>query len=276
MTKLSLAAAAVALAAGSTVAAAQSFAYKPGTQRYRLDQTVETTQTVQGMTQNAESRTAQFFSLDLAAQGDGLGVTYVIDSVAVIPPADASPMQAQATAQAEAAAKTLKGRKIVGTVSPLGRVSRLADADSTAAGGEQLAAGFRAFLVAFPTAAVKTGMTWTDTVTNNFRNMGGIDGTTTTVITYTVAGDTTVHGQKAWRVQQEGTLTMSGMGAAQGTDVAMSGTGTIAGVVLVGQSGVLLGADTQQSQNLTVEVPAANMSIPIMNKVTTKIQHVGS
>jgi hypothetical protein len=277
MTKLSLAAAAVALTAGSAVAAAQPFAYKPGTQHYRLDQTVATTQTVQGMTQNAESRTAQFFSLALAEQPDGLGVTYVIDSVTVIASENPSPMQAQANQQAEAAAQSLKGRRIVGTVTPLGKVTKLADADSTAPGGEQLAAGFRGFLVPFPSADVRAGMTWTDTTTNNFRNMGGIDGTTTSIVTYTVAGDTTVHGETAWRVRQEGTLTMSGMGAAQGTDVAMSGTGTISGEVLVGRtSGVYLGGRTEQSQSITVEVPAANMTIPITNKVTTTIQHVGS
>lgn len=270
-----LATAAVALALGGSAAVAQSFAYTPGTQQYRLDQTVATTQTVQGMAQSAESNSTQFLSVALVPQGAALGVTFQLDSMMVRPPAEASALQAQATAQAEAAAKMLKGRKVVGTVSPLGKIDALADVDSSAPGAQQLANGFRAFLVPFPSGNVRNGMTWTDTVTSAFKNMGGVDGTSTSIVTYTVTGDTTVHGQKAWQVRQQGTVTMSGMGAAQGTDVAMSGSGTIAGLALVGTNGVYLGGTMEQTQALTVEIPAANMSIPVTNKVTTTVSHMG-
>jgi len=279
MSKSSLAAVLAALAATGSAAAAQSFAYKPGVQHYRLDQTVATTQTVQGMTQNAESSTAQFLSMELAPGDSGLGVTFVIDSVLVVPPDSTtppSPVQAQATAQAQDAAKALKGRKIVGVVSPLGRVQRLTLADTVLPNAQQLANGFKAFLVPFPSASVKAGMTWTDTTTNEFKNMSGMDGTTKGVMTYTVVGDTTVHGQRAWRIAQKGTLTMTGVGAAQGTDVSLAGTGTMTGEVIVGHDGVYLGGSMEQQQSLTVEVPAASMTIPITNKVTTRIQHAGS
>jgi hypothetical protein len=279
MSKSYLAAVLAALAVAGSTAAAQPFAYKPGAQRYRVDQTVATTQTVQGMTQNAESSTSQFLSMELTPGTDGLGVTFVIDSVLVMKPdsgAATSPAQAQATAQAEDVAKALKGRRVVGVVSPLGRVRDLAVADTVVPNAQQLANGFKAFLVPFPKADVKAGMTWTDTTSNEFKNMSGMDGTTKSIMTYTVVGDTMVHGQRAWRIQQKGTLTMSGVGAAQGTDVSLAGTGTMAGEVVIGRDGVYLGGNMEQQQSLTVDVPAASMTIPIQNKVTTRIQHVGS
>ena len=280
MSKPHLAAAAVALAAASSAASAQSFAYKPGAQHYRVDQTVATMQTVQGMTQNATATTAQFVSMELGAPGaEGLGVTFIIDSVVVVPAdsgAPASPAQAQAQAQAEDAAKSLKGRKLAGVVSPLGRIQKLAVVDTVVPNAQQLANGFKAFLVPFPSGAVKEGMTWTDTTTNEFKNMSGMDGTTKGIMTYTVVGDTTVNGQRAWRVEQKGTLTMNGAGAAQGTDVSLAGTGEMSGRAIVGQDGVYLGGTMEQTQSLTVEVPAASMTIPITNKVTTRIQHAGS
>ena len=279
MSKLSVAAAALLVAAAGSTAAAQPFAYKAGAQHYRLDQTVATEQTVQGMAQSSTSSTAQFISMELAPGAQGLGVTFVIDSVLVLPgdsAAAASPMQAQVQRQAEEAAKALKGRRLSGTVTPLGRVQTLAVTDTVVPNAQQLANGFKAFLVPFPSASVKSGMTWTDTTTNEFKNMSGIDGTTKSIVTYTVVGDTTVDGQKAWKVDQKGTLTMSGAGAAQGTDVSLSGDGTVQGTVVVGQNGVYLGGDVQQTQSLKVEVPAASMTIPITNNVTTKIRPIGS
>ena len=279
MSKLSVAAAALLVAAAGSTAAAQPFAYKAGAQHYRLDQTVATEQTVQGMAQSSTSSTAQFISMELAPGAQGLGVTFVIDSVLVLPAdsgAPASPMQAQVQMQAQDAAKALKGRRLTGTVTPLGRVQTLAVADTVVPNAQQLANGFKAFLVPFPNASIKSGMTWTDTTTNEFKNMSGIDGTTKSIVTYTVVGDTTVGGQKAWKVEQKGTLTMTGAGAAQGTDVSLSGDGTVQGTVVVGQNGVYLGGDVEQTQSLKVEVPAASMTIPITNNVTTKIRPIGS
>lgn len=268
--------AAALLVAGTAAAAgAQAFAYTPGSQKYRVDQTLAMTQTVQGTTQSTTTQTAQFISLDVASRADSLALTYVVDSVSITPD-PASPQDAATAAAAAAAAEGLRGRSVVGAMSPQGHLGSLAEADGNATDGGTLAQGFRAFLVPVPTEPMRAGLTWTDTVTNEFKGMGGIDGTTVSMMTYTVAGDTTVHGQKAWRVMQEGTIRMSGMGAAQGTDVAMSGEGTMTGHALLGERGVYLGGEVEQTQNMTVEVPAANMTIPITNRVSTKVAHIGS
>jgi hypothetical protein len=117
-------------------------------------------------------------------------------------------------------------------------------------------------------------MTWTDTTTSPFSN-GGIDGTTVAIITHRVTGDTTVNGAKAWTVTQEGKLTVDGKGTTNGTDVAMKGSGTMSGTSFVGQDGVFLGGNTTMSQSSTVEIPAAGMSIPLTQKVTTRLTPLG-
>lgn len=263
--------AALALVAVAAPAAAQDFAYKPGTQQYRLEQTLSQTQEMQGQMMDMSLTSAQFISLAAAPQGGGLGLTYTIDSVRFdAPTGSMAAMAGGAADQREAQAKALTGKRIVATVSPLGAVSSLAPADTADQAARSVAPGFRTFLIAFPNAAVKSGMTWTDTVSATMNNMG-IDVTSTAVNTYTVTGDTTAYGRKAWKVAHTGTLTLSGSGNTQGADVTLAGTGSSTGTSLVGVDGIYLGGTTDQMQSMTVEVPAAGMSIPITNKVATKI-----
>ena len=269
MTKSSLVALALVVAAAP--AAAQDFAYKAGTQRYRLDQTLSQTQEVQGQTMDLSLTSAQFLTVAAAAQGGGLGLTYTIDSVRFDEPTgSAAAMAGGGAAQRAAQAEALTGKQVVATVSALGAVSSIAAADTTDAAARSVAPGFRTFLVAFPNAAVKAGMTWTDTVKATMNNMG-IDVTSTAINTYTVTGDTTAYGRKAWKVEHTGALTLSGMGNTQGSDVVLSGSGTSTGTSLIAVDGVYLGGATDQTQTMTVEVPAASMSIPITNKVATRI-----
>jgi len=262
---------ALALAAVAAPAAAQDFAYKPGAQQYRLEQTLSQTQEMQGQLMDMTLASAQFISLAAASQGSGLGLTYTIDSVRFDPPTGSmAAMAGGAAEQREAQAKALTGKQVVATISPLGVVSSLAAADTTDQAARNVAPGFRTFLIAFPNAAVKSGMTWTDTVSATMNNMG-IDVKSTAINKYTVTGDTTAYGRKAWKVAHTGTLTLSGAGNTQGADVTLSGTGSSTGTSLVGVDGIYLGGTTDQTQTMTVEVPAAGMSIPITNKVATKI-----
>lgn len=263
--------AALAVVAVAAPAAAQDFAYKPGTQKYRLEQTLSQTQEMAGQAMDMTLESAQFVSLAVRPQGAGLGLTYTIDSVRFAPPTGSmAAMAGDATAQREAQVRALTGKQVVAGISPLGAVSSIAAADTADAAARAVAPGFRTFLVAFPSAAVKAGMTWTDTVTATMNNMG-IDVKSTAVNTYRVTGDTTAHGRKAWKVEHTGALTLSGSGNTQGADVTLAGTGSSTGMSLVGVDGVYLGGTTDQMQTMTVEVPAAGMSIPITNKVATKI-----
>ena len=255
----------VALAAAAPAAQAQ-FAYQPVTQRYQLEQMIEGTQEMGGQTQRNTATTTQVLALTMTPGGQGLAFTFTVDSVGISTPI----AQAQAAAQAEA--DKLKGQTVTGTLSPLGEVLSIQGPTADAA-GEQLASGFRNFFPRFPSAAVKAGMTWTDTTSAGFNN-NGIEGTSTTIVTYTVEGDTTVAGASGWRVRQQGSVSTNGMGNAQGQELTLSGDGTMTGTAVVGKDGRYLGSDSRLQQNMTVQVVAMGMQIPITQTITSKIRMV--
>lgn len=260
--------AALALAAAAPAAEAQ-FAYQPTTQRYRLEQTLAATQEMGGQKQEQTVSTTQVLGLTLRpGAGDALAFTFTIDSVNVTSPMAAAQMQAQTAAQ------QLVGKSVTGLVSKRGAIRSIqappVPGDST---GGQLASGFRNFFVQFPAGAVRQGMKWTDTTTTPINN-GGIEGTSTAIMTYTVEGDTTVAGRQAWRIASTGTVTTSGMGNAQGQELALSGNGTLAGTSVVSKDGVYLGSDSRMNQALTVQVVAMNMSIPVTQEITNRVRLV--
>jgi hypothetical protein len=255
----------VALAAAAPAAEAQ-FAYQPITQRYRLEQVMEGTQEMGGQKQTNTATTTQLLGLQVAKAADGLTFTFTVDSVGIQTPV------AQAQAQAQAEANKLVGKQVTGTLSPLGQVVTI-QGPAGDANGEQLAAGFRNFFPRFPNGALKSGMTWTDTTSAKFNN-NGIEGTSTTIVTYTVEGDTTVEGRSGWRVSQKGSVNTSGMGNANGQELALSGDGTMTGVAVVSKDGHYLGSDSRLQQNMTVQVVAMNMQVPITQTITSKIRMV--
>ncbi|HEU4628307.1 MAG TPA: hypothetical protein VFS08_01130 [Gemmatimonadaceae bacterium] len=274
MSKTLATALALALAA-APAAGAQSFAYAPGTRQYQLEQTIASSQEMGGAKMEMTVNTTQFITMTLgAATGGAMPVTYQVDSVTIDADAPGNPQAEAVRAQLQQQRQQIVGQRVVGAISPLGRAATLAPADSTLPNGAQLATGFRGFITAFPSADVKTGLTWTDTTTTNFDN-NGITGKTVAVITHIVEGDTTVHGAKAWKVTQQGRLTVDGSGNTNGTDVAMKGSGTMSGTSFVGQDGVFLGGNTTMSQTSTVEIPAAGMAIPLTQTVTTKLTPLG-
>lgn len=270
-----LATALALLLAAAPVVGAQSFSYAPGTRQYQLEQTIASSQQMGGMTMDMKVNTTQFITMELgAAAGGAMPVTYRVDSVRIDADAPGNPQLDVVRAQLQQQRDAIVGQRVVGTISPLGKASGLAPADTTLPNGAQLATGFKGFLTVFPRADVKAGMTWTDTTTTSFNN-NGIVGTTIAVISHSVVGDTTVHGAKAWKVTQEGTLTVSGAGTTNGTDVEMKGSGTMSGTSFVGQDGVFLGGHTTMNQSSTVEIPAAGMSIPLTQTVTTQLTPLG-
>lgn len=259
----------IAVLALAAPAAQAQFAYQPGTHRYRLEQVTEATQEMAGQTATSTLTMMQVIGVQLAAgTGDSLAVTFTVDSVGVrseIP-------QAQAAAQAEV--DRLIGSRVTGTVSPLGQIGALEwmQGDSVRTDGD-LAAGFRNFFPRFPSPSLEAGMTWTDTTSSKFSN-DGIDGTATSVVTYTVEGDTTVDGRQAWRVSQKGTVTTDGTGNSQGQELALSGGGSIEGTSVVSKDGLYLGGDSRLDQTMTVQIVAMGMEVPVTQKVTSKVRMV--
>lgn len=263
------AAAWVAGVVSASTLGAQS-AYKPGSNSYRVDQSINAVQTMQGQSVESSATTLQLISLSLVEASPDLQFSLTVDSASTML-VGAPPEQQE---MANAAMRELKGKRVTGTMSPQGRVSA-AQASDSAPSSEQMVSSVRGFLPKLPAGGLKTGASWNDSTTSRFNN-NGVDGTTTVITSHSVVGDTTVGGQPAWKISQKGTVRMAGSGVSQGAEISLDGEGTVDGHSFVSKSGIYLGGEQQLTQNMTITVPAAGMTIPMEQKVTTKVTRVGS
>ena len=254
------------LLASVLVAPALSAQYKPSEHQYRVVQEVQAKQTMQGQTQETNASTLQLLSVKLTPAGQGLGFTLTVDSAATEATGAAAAQQAAANAELQ----KMKGASVTGTASPLGEMTGLAASDTSSSAAQQLVMGAKGFLPRLPAGGLKAGATWNDSVTNSFNNQG-IDGKTTVISKHTVAGDTTIAGRPAWKLVQTGDVKMSGGGMTQGTEVSLTGTGKLSGTAYVSKDGTYLGGEQLLTQDMTIDVPAAGMSIPMQQRITTKV-----
>ena len=255
-------AACCALAAGS--ARAQAFAYAPGTHRYRITSMLTWTQEVGEQKMSDSAVSVQVISVVLApASKDTLRFEYAVDSVRATLP------------QAQQLLAGMRGRKVTGLMSPQGEVFdfQMPNDRASPVGGQEYRS-LRSFLLRFPNAGLRAGLRWADTVSNPFSNMG-LEGTETTIVTSRVAGDTTIAGVRAWRVERTVTGTVSGSGTQNGQAIVLDGTRSVAGESYVSRSGVYLGSVSTQEVKTTMRDPASGRSVVITQSATSKIERIG-
>jgi hypothetical protein len=163
--------------------------------------------------------------------------------------------------------RQLVGRPTRGIITKLGR--RLS---VDTAGMDPVLAQFQnavsGILVAFPSANVRVGMTWADTVGSLETHPMGLQVSTQIVTTYRVAADTVVAGRRSWHVESRGVVTTSGSGDAGGGPLSISGGGTMEGSYLISQDGAYLGGDQRMTLSSTVE--AAGTRMPTTQTVTSR------
>jgi hypothetical protein len=260
----SISLAALALTAGVTAAQAQQFAYTPGTQKYRLTSTMKMTQEMMGQKQEAELNTNEVITFAVTPKGrDSLAFSVTIDSASVTSNGP----------QGSPDVSKRIGSKVSGVMSSLGKVYTF-QAPTDDAGGLSYQ-GYKTFLVRVPSGALKAGMSWVDTTeTKNSNN--GIDVTAQTIVTSKIVGDTTVGGQKAWKVQRNTNTTLTGSGNQQGQALVLEGKGTGTATEVISSRGVYIGSDGTTNVDMTVTVPGVGMTIPITQVVTSKVEMVGA
>ena len=236
--------------------------YAPGTHRYRVTREARSSQEVMGTVQSGTVTTYEELTLDLATLSrDTMRFTFTIDSTS-----------RQSDMPGEGEAPLPNKHRISGRIAPTGIFHGF---DSAATSADETAPAFRSFLPRLPAGPLTVGSSWTDTVGTPF-TQAGIQGTTRTIIASRVIGDTTIGGRKAWRIERTGTLSMSGTGHEGGADLRLSGGGTATGVSHVGVDGIYLGGTSNQALALTVEVPAANLTIPIKQTAITRVERIAS
>lgn len=247
---------------------ASAFAYAPGTQRYRLTTVDTRTQDQSGGRAPFEftNTTTQYVTLTLAPKSrDTLGVTLTLDSVNVTSTLDAPPADTTG----------LRGARMEGTMSPQGRVYAfepprgVTDRKTVA-----LYRAFKRFLTPLP-AQIGPGTTVVDTASEAFKR-GEFDIKTSTVTTTKVAGDTTVAGQRAWRLVRSGVLTTTGEGTENGKPIHLTADGTIRSVQLVSVAGVFLGSTATQTNRLQMSMDdsAGGTSAPIQTSIKSTVEAI--
>lgn len=259
--KLTLTAAAAAVLSIAGAAQAQDMAYGPGTFQYRLNTQVHAKQEMMGQTQEVHRNSSQHITLKLDSQaGNVLGFAITVDSSQ----SDSPEGQAQSA--------NLVGKTVTGTVSPRGRVLTFsAPQDSVAGDGEFR--NLKQFFVRLPDKPTR-GASVVDTLADTI-NTQGLQIEQIVVMTSTVAGDTTINGEKAIILERTGSLSLSGDGEQGGQELVMDGTGTVNGKLYVGAKGLLSG-EMENSAQMNVSVPAASMTIPITQTATSKFERVSA
>lgn len=255
---------AVAWLAPSAGAQSRPLAYAPGAYRYAVTTVVERSQDQSaGRPPVAfETITKQWIRLDLAAKSpDTLDLTITVDSVTI-----GSSLAAPAPNLDK-----LRGAKLAGTMSPTGRIYVFrpppnADPETTALYG-----AFRKFLVPLPTRAPAPGTRWVDTTADTVTKEGLVVATRT-VTTSRVAGDTTVAGEPAWRIDHSAVIEGKGTGTEAGRPLRVRNDGTIAGSHYVSTRGVYVRSASTQRSELTLSVSEADVSAPIVQTIKSNVE----
>ena len=253
---------------GSSGAQSGNFTYAPGTQHYRWVTEVHREQ-VQGGGRapfEFDVTTTQLVTLTLASKSrDTLQLGITLDSVAVSTKFDAPAPDV----------RHLFGQKLTGLISPQGKLYQFdpppgtTDPDVIA-----LYRAFRRFLVSFPPKPVAPGTSWADT-TNEHVDKDGFAVNIRSVTLSRVTGDTTVNGQRAWRVVRHTDIVQSGMSSAapDSERVTLLGQGSANAIHVISHDGVYLGSQSTQRIDLT-EKNAISEGAPITQTFKSTVERL--
>jgi hypothetical protein len=243
---------------------AQGFEYAASTGQYRVSQKTSGSQDAMGQTQEFQTTNNELLTVTVArASRDTLALTIFVDSVTAVGP----------MGMPVPGLDKLAGRTVTAKLSPAGiAYSVVGPTDDSLPNGTQITSELSRLLPRVK-AKLAAGASWQDTVTGTVRQ-NGMSVDRRVVATYTVAGDTTVQGQKAWKLTRETSTTMSGGGAPQGQMMSMEGTATGKGVLVVSQSGVYLGGQSEDHASIKVTLTAQAMDVAITTTTNTSIEKV--
>ena len=235
-------------------------AYAPVAAKYHITSKGKTSQVMMGQAQEFETSSNQLLSLAVAKAGDALSLTMTLDSATVT---SGAPTGAPDMSSAI-------GMKFIGAMALDGKVSSSQVLDkSGVVSTSDFASNLRSILPRLRIGATK-GTVWVDSFTV-LGKQGDADLTSQSVVNYTLAGDTMVAGTKAWKVVGVSATKINGKGSRMGSDYTIDGNvkGTMTAVVST--AGILLGQVSESDTNISVNVPAAQMTIPIVQHGTVQV-----
>jgi len=244
---------------------AQGVEYAAGTTRYRVSANAKGSQTSPMGSADFQVGVQEQITVNVMKHAkDTLMATMTLDSIAFQSSAGQVPDPSKMT-----------GARFVTLMSLTGKFYSSKAPDGIDPALRQLTDGIGRFLPAFR-GNVANGVTWADTITARVP-VQGVDMDRTSVSSYKVSGDTTIGGQKAFRVQRITTSKATGSGAMQGTPVTMETSGTSAGAFFITPKGVFLGATSTDDENTKITVlaqNAQNVEISVKQNVQTKVEAI--
>ena len=243
-------------------AVAQGFEYAPGTGQYRITTATKSAQEAMGQKQEFELSSNQLLTITLARQNkDTLAMTAVMDSMSQIGPMGPTP-----------GLEKLIGLKTDAKLSPAGALFSVYTKDSSVTGATEMANGLGRFLPKIRSRLVK-GSTWTDTTTGKLKQ-NGIDVDRQTISKYAVVGDTTVAGERSWKLAREDSTSMSGSGMTQGQALTMEGTSIGKSALFVSQKGTFIRAEGGEQSTVKLVLSANGLEISVVTNASTKVEKV--
>jgi hypothetical protein len=240
---------------------AQGVEYAPGTTHYRISTLTKGSQTSPMGSQEFQMDIKQLLTVDLARQAkDTVVATITLDSVDI------------QNAQGKQDLSRLLGTKFVTYVSPTGKLY----ATRPPAGNDplltQMTEGVSRFLPSYR-RDVHAGMTWADTV-NDKVNQQGLELNRQMVSNYKVLADTTVSGQKAFKVSRVSKVKAAGSGTASGQPISVESATTSEAVFFLSPKGQYLGGRQNDDVEAKVTVLAQNAEINVKQTATSTIEAV--
>jgi hypothetical protein len=245
-------------------AIAQGFEYAPAKAQYRLTSTTKGAQEAMGQKQEFESSNSQLLSVSLARQTrDTVALTVVIDSISAVGPMGMIPPGLD----------KLIGVSVSAKLSPFGAVySTEGPKDTTIANISQITEEMGRFLPRIR-GKLSAGSSWSDTTTGKVKQ-NGLDIDRTVISKFTVVGDTTVSGDKGWKIARESNTSLSGTGAPQGQPMTMEGSSTGKATLVVSQKGLFVGSQQEDQANIKITLAANGMEIGVTTTANTKVEKV--
>ena len=240
---------------------AQGVEYAPGTMKFRVSTTTTGSQTTPAGTNNFDVGVEEKITINLMRHAkDTVMATMTLDSIAIKSPGPAVDLS------------KLMGAKFVSLVSPTGKFYSVKGPDGIDPQLAQLTDDIGKLLPTFR-GNLALGLSWTDTLSGKIRPMG-LEVDRTSVSSYKVDGDTTIGGEKAFRIQRTSSAKGAGAGNMQGTPVIMEMTGTSAGSFFITPKGTYLGGSSKDDALIKITIIQQNMEITIKQNGVKKTEPI--
>lgn len=223
----------------------------PPTATYVSGDTVHMDFDVQGQSMQARVMSMSTFGATFARAADGIEVTMTVEDLN-------ARMSNPAGPPASADEEDIEG-PLVFTLDRKGEATVVSEPKVNQAGQQffQPLLLAKTFFPRLPGRGMEPGASWTDTIrAEGPQGEGQVS--LTSVITYTIVGDTTVEGSSMVRIDMEGTNESSASGVIAGMDFSQSASGTMSGWVLWDMSRGLMAESYSESDGRgTMDVSAA-------------------